>query len=224
MKYIATILLIILSYFIGNISPATILAKLSGHDIKKEGSGNAGTTNVLRVVGKKAAAITLLIDVGKGIIATLLGYYTSLSIWGVSADSNSVSTAMIVSGFCGLAVFLGHVWPVLLKFQGGKGVATALGVLLATNWKLALICLLIFAIVVAISKMVSLGSLTAALAFFILLLIQNFIQRDAANTQKILLTILPYFLMVLTLFIKHSDNIDRIIKGNENKLDLRKKN
>ena len=141
------VLAVVIAYLLGNISPSTILAKMAGKDIKKEGSGNAGTTNALRVLGKKAALITLVIDIGKGVVAVLLGGIIS-----------GPEAAMI----CAPAVFIGHVWPVLLKFKGGKGVATAFGTLLAVNWQLALICLAIVIVVVVLTRMVSLGSVTAA--------------------------------------------------------------
>ena len=116
------VLMILAAYLIGNISPAIILGKISGVDIKKEGSGNAGTTNVLRVLGKKAALITLIVDISKGFLAVrlgmLLGYETG--------------------AICAVAVFCGHIWPCFYRFKGGKGVATAFGALLSINWMLGL--------------------------------------------------------------------------------------
>ena len=97
----------LVAYFIGNISPSTIMAKRQGIDIKKEGSGNAGTTNALRVMGKKAGAITCIVDILKGVVAVLIG----MLIGGPAA-----------AYLCALCVFLGHVWPIVYRFQGGKGV------------------------------------------------------------------------------------------------------
>lgn len=116
------VLAILAAYLIGNISPAIILGKLSGVDIKKEGSGNAGTTNVLRVLGKKAAFITLVIDIAKGFLAVRLGMLFGYETGAV----------------CAVAVFCGHIWPCFYRFKGGKGVATAFGALLAINWMLGL--------------------------------------------------------------------------------------
>ena len=96
----------LIAYFIGNISPSTIMAKRQGLDIKKEGSGNAGPTNALRVMGKKAGAITCIVDILKGVVAVLIG----LLFGGPMA-----------AYVCALCVFLGHVWPIVYKFQGGKG-------------------------------------------------------------------------------------------------------
>lgn len=190
------VILLLIAYMLGNISPSTILAKAKGIDIKKAGSGNAGTTNALRVLGAKAAVITLVIDIGKGFLAVFIACM--------------FLNPMQVS-FCALAVFLGHVWPLLLKFKGGKGVATAFGALLALNWQLALICLGIVVIVVLVTKMVSLGSVTAALAFPFL---AYFMEKE----------FLPAGIcMALILIFKHRANIARILSGNESKLSFKKK-
>lgn len=190
------VILLLIAYMLGNISPSTFLAKAKGIDIKKSGSGNAGTTNALRVLGAKAAVITLVIDIGKGFLAVFLA--------GIFLNPMQVS-------FCALAVFLGHVWPLLLKFKGGKGVATAFGALLALNWQLALICLGIVVLVVLVTRMVSLGSVTAALAFPFL---AYFMEKE----------FLPAGIcMALILIFKHRANIARILSGNESKLSFKKK-
>lgn len=195
MSYVNFILALIISYLLGNVSPSTLLAKARGLDIKKEGSGNAGTTNALRVMGKKAAIITLIIDVGKGWLAVFL------ALKFLPAE---------YAYFCALAVFVGHVWPIIYKFKGGKGVATAFGTLLAVNWQLALICLGIVIVIVVLSKMVSLGSVSAALAFPVIAWFME-----------------PKFLpagicMALILLFKHRANISRLIKGEENKISFKK--
>lgn len=190
------VILLLIAYMLGNISPSTILAKAKGIDIKKAGSGNAGTTNALRVLGAKAAVITLVIDIGKGFLAVFIA--------GMFLNPMQVS-------FCALAVFLGHVWPLLLEFKGGKGVATAFGALLALNWQLALICLGIVVLVVLVTRMVSLGSVTAALAFPLL---AYFMEKE----------FLPAGIcMALILIFKHRANIARILSGNESKLSFKKK-
>ncbi len=137
------IITILSAYLIGNISPAIILGKINGIDIKKEGSGNAGTTNALRVLGKKAAVITLVIDILKGVVAVKVG---------------------MMLGYA-LAVFCGHIWPCLYRFKGGKGVATAFGAILSVNWLLALTALAIVACGLLISKRMSVGSLLGAATF-----------------------------------------------------------
>ena len=189
-------LLIAAAYFLGNISPSTLLARSVGKDIKKEGSGNAGTTNALRVLGKKAALITLAVDIGKGVLAVLLGTFFG-----------SPMTAML----CALAAFLGHVWPVCFHFKGGKGVAVAFGALLGVNWQLALAALAVVAVVVALTRMVSLGSVLAAVSFPVL---AYFMEPDFLFIGCIMAALLIY---------AHRGNIKRLLKGEENKLSFGKK-
>ena len=178
----------LVAYFIGNISPSTIMAKRQGLDIKKEGSGNAGTTNALRVMGKKAGAITCIVDILKGVVAVLIG----LLIGGPAA-----------AYLCALCVFLGHVWPIIYKFQGGKGVATAFGAVLAVNPLLALISLGIVAIVVFTSKRMSLGSIVGAIAFAVLAI---FLEPGFFVFACV---------MAVIMLIKHRANIVRLIHGEE---------
>ena len=196
MEAVKMVLTVVIAYFLGNISPSTLLAKAAGLDIKKEGSGNAGTTNALRVLGKKAALITLVVDIGKGFVAVELGYLLS-----------TPQTAM----FCALAAFVGHVWPVVFKFKGGKGVATAFGVLLGINWQLALAALAVVAVVVILSRMVSLGSITGAVVFPVL---AYFMEPDFLYVGTF---------MAILLIYNHRGNIKRMIKGEENKLSFGKK-
>ncbi len=190
------ILVIVVAYFLGNISPSTLIGRAMGVDIKKEGSGNAGTTNALRVLGKKAAVITLIVDIGKGVVAVLLGN----ALAGPEA-------AM----YCALAAFIGHIWPVMFKFKGGKGVAVAFGTIVAINWQLGLLCLGVVALVVLLTKMVSAGSVTVAIVFPVL---AYFMEPDFLYVGIIMAALLLY---------AHRGNIKRLIKGEENKLSFKKK-
>ena len=183
--------LILLAYLAGNISPSTILAKRQGLDIKKEGSGNAGTTNALRVMGKKAGVITLVIDILKGVLAVVI--------------------AQILAGegcamYCAVAVILGHVWPVVYKFKGGKGVATTFGALLAINPLMALWTLLVVAVVTYLSKRMSAGSIAGAVAFPVICLFNEpeFIVQGAV--------------LAVIVLVKHRANIVRLLEGEEPKL------
>lgn len=182
------ILALVLAYLIGSISPSIMLAKARGIDIKKEGSGNAGTTNALRVMGKKAGVITLIVDILKGTAAVLLGTFIC-DEW----------TGML----CAILVFCGHVWPVFYKFKGGKGVAVAFGALLGINMPLALLTLAVVAVFVLISKRMSVGSIIGAAAFPF---IAYFLERDF---------LIPGIILALTIIIKHKANIVRLIKGEE---------
>ena len=178
----------LIAYFIGNISPSTIMAKRQGLDIKKEGSGNAGTTNALRVMGKKAGAITCIVDILKGVVAVLIGTLILGSAGGYLAA---------------ICVFLGHVWPIVYKFKGGKGVATAFGAVLAVKPLLALISLGIVAIVVFTSKRMSLGSIIGAIAFAVLSI---FLEPGFFVYACV---------MAIIMIIKHRANIVRLIHGEE---------
>ena len=232
MKIAVAIVLMIIAYFIGNISPATILARAAGKDITKEGSGNAGATNVLRVLGIKASIITLVIDVLKGFLATLIGFFAAYAIAKQLFDpifTPADSYATAVSAWCGLAVFLGHIWPLLFGFKGGKGVATALGVILATDYRAALICLGVFFIVVIASRIVSLGSISAAVVFpfvFTWLIIKSGIVSSGEGTTifiyRVMPILIPFIIVPIVLIIKHRENIKRIARGEESKLSFRK--
>lgn len=176
------------SYFIGNISPSTIIAKANGIDIKSEGSGNAGTTNALRVLGKKAGVITLIVDVLKGTIAVMLGGLFGGSIGEVIAVA---------------AVFAGHVWPVVYRFKGGKGVATVFGAALGLNPLLAFIALAVVALVVLVTKRMSAGSIVGAISFpFLALWLEPFFFRTSV------------VIAILVLY-KHRANIKRLCRGEE---------
>ncbi len=187
---------IILAYLIGNLSPATLISKASGIDIRKEGSGNPGTTNMLRVMGKKAAVLTLLIDIGKGVAAVLLGGY-------LGGETLSV--------YCGLAVFIGHIFPVFYRFKGGKGIATAFGVLLALHTVMALLCLGVAVLGFVGARRVSVGSLLAALALPLLAWVYL---PDH---------IIVFAIMAILVLIKHRSNLRRLVRGEEPKISFKKK-
>lgn len=176
------------AYLIGGISPAIILGKIYGIDIRKTGSGNAGTTNVLRTLGGKAAVITLVIDILKGVVAVLIGKY--------------LGDAQLMYE-CALFVFLGHIYPAFFEFKGGKGVATAFGALLAVNPILGLIPLGIVAVITVLGKRMSLGSLIGAVTFPV---VCWFIEPDFIIIGSIMAAIIVY---------KHRENIKRLIKGEE---------
>jgi len=188
------VVMFVISYMIGNISPAILIGRMLGIDIKKQGSGNAGTTNVLRVIGKKAAAATLLIDIGKGVLAVLIGRYFL-----------GEGLAM----YCGLAAFCGHIWPVVFGFKGGKGVATAFGVIMTVQPLLGLIELAVVIVVVLVTRRVSAGSLVGAAIFpFVAFLFSHSYLVWAA-------------LLAAIVIIKHRSNLARLIKGQEPKLNFK---
>ncbi len=202
----------VIAYAIGSINFSVIISrKMAGFDVREKGSGNAGTTNMLRVVGKKAAVITLLCDVLKGVIAVVIAYIISL----VSKNTNAATLVQIA----GIAVVIGHTFPIFFEFRGGKGVATALGVLLCINWKIGLLCLVFAVIIMAVTRMVSAGSCTAAILYPVLVLFG--IQKDFFIVKEESYLIFSIILALIVVF-NHRTNIKRILSGTENKLSFKK--
>ena len=198
----------IVAYVIGSINFAVIFSrKFAGFDVREKGSKNAGTTNVLRTVGKKVAALTLICDILKGVLAVLVAILAK-TMW----DGFDVQTLKYIAG---IMVILGHTYPIFFDFRGGKGVATAIGVLLMLNWKIGLICLIFGLLLIAITKMVSLGSMCGAVLFPVLSI---FMQKGITLLQIILC-----FAIGAIVIFNHRANIKRIKEGKENKLSFKSK-
>lgn len=199
------ILIGIISYCLGSISFSVIFSKkMAGFDVREKGSGNAGSTNVLRTVGKKAAALTLICDILKGIVAILLAFAFNHIV----EDSNGALMVQIA----GIMVVLGHTFPVFFKFKGGKGVATSLGIIVLINYQIGLICLIFALLVMFLTKTVSIGSIMAAILFPVLTLVMrdNYLIEGNYIVFGILLALIVIF--------NHRSNIKRIMNGEENKL------
>jgi len=206
------IIMAVIAYLIGSISFSVIISKkFANIDVRNEGSKNAGTTNVLRTVGKKAAALTLVCDISKGLVSVLIGFVIGL----FAKDNNPAILVEIAALF---AVF-GHMFPIFFDFKGGKGVATSLGILLLMNWKIGLICITFGVILIAITRMVSLGSISGAILFFILTIFIHDGYIVEYNASFILFGALLCAIVVFN----HRSNLKRIIDGNENKLSFKKK-
>ena len=155
---IVYIIMAIIAYLIGSINFSVIISKkVAGFDVREKGSGNAGTTNMLRAVGKKAAAVTLICDVLKGVVSIGI----AIILGNIVKDINRELLIQVA----GIAVVLGHTFPVFFGFKGGKGVATSLGILLLSNWQIGLICLVFGIVLIILTRMVSLGSCAAAVLF-----------------------------------------------------------
>lgn len=195
LEIIGSVCMLLLAYFVGNISPAILIAKSNGIDIRKEGSGNAGTTNVLRTLGKPAAVITLIVDIAKGVIPVIIANM-------LFGDE--------IAGYTVLAVCLGHVWPVCFGFRGGKGVATTFGALMGFDWQIGLMALLIVAIGVVVTRKMSFGSVVGAATLPVVTLI---LHRSFVVVSIVL---------ALVVLFKHRSNIKRLIKGTEPKIGAKK--
>ena len=201
----------IIAYLIGSVNFSVILSKkMAGFDVREKGSGNAGTTNMLRSVGKKAAALTLLCDVLKGVVAILIAMLIG---WAFKIENQSLLVQI-----AGIAVVLGHTFPIFFGFKGGKGVATSLGILIMSNWQIGLICLVFGVLLIALTRMVSLGSCAAAVLFPVLTL---FITDNYIVSQGSGYLIYSIILAVIVLF-NHRSNIKRIMSGTENRISFKK--
>ncbi len=201
----------IIAYLIGSISFSVIISKkMAGFDVREKGSKNAGSTNVLRTVGKKAAVITLLCDVLKGVVAVLIAY-----IVGKFVNNVNVNKAILVQ-VAALCVVIGHTFPIFFKFKGGKGVATSLGIVLLLNWQIGLICLVFALVLMILTRMVSLGSISAAILFPVLTIFitENYLVEGNYIIFGILLAAFVVY--------NHRANVKRILTGTENKLNFNK--
>jgi len=197
MLVILVILSAIIGYLLGSINSSIIVGKAYGIDIRQHGSGNAGTTNVLRTLGKKAALFVLIGDVLKGVIAYLAGHAIAGNVGAMAG---------------GTAAILGHNWPLYFRFRGGKGALTSITVVLMMDPLIGLIILGVFLLVVAFTRYVSLGSIIGAALFPILALIFR---------RQLDFIIFALAIGLLVIF-RHSSNIKRILNGTESKLGAKK--
>mgnify|MGYP006168535279 FL=1 len=189
------ILLIFSAYLLGSVSAAIIVCKTLGlSDPRTGGSGNPGTTNVMRLYGKKAAFLTLVGDIFKGIIPVLL--------------AKVIVNSECIIAMCGLAAFLGHIFPIYFKFKGGKGVATLIGILFATHWLLGVSYIITWILTALIFRYSSLAALIAALPIPIY---SYFIEQNTQYT-------ISFAVITIILFWRHKPNIYNLLNGKEDKI------
>ena len=203
------ILLLIIGYFIGNIETGYIFGKLNKMDIRNYGSGNAGATNTLRVLGPKAGLIVFLGDFCKSLIPCLLVRF-------IFRDNVSLSYVYML--YIGLGVVLGHNFPFYLGFKGGKGVASTAGIIVALDIRIAAVCLAVFILIVAITRFVSLASIFVMIIFIGMshMLVKTnygFINGSSPMEFRLLIVIIGF----LSIFM-HRANIKRLLNGTENKI------
>ena len=212
---IVYIIMAIIAYCIGSVSFSVIFSKkFAGFDVREKGSGNAGSTNMLRSVGKKAAALTLVCDILKGVVAIII----AIILGNVVKDINRELLLQIA----GVAVVLGHTFPVFFQFKGGKGVATSLGILLMSNWQIGLICLVFGVVLIALTRMVSLGSCAAAVLFPVLTLFINDHYTVLTQGKQGNVYLVYSIILAIIVLYNHRSNIKRILNGTENKLSFKK--
>jgi len=208
MDVLIPVAVVLASYLVGSLSFAVIVSRLMGlNDPRSYGSKNPGATNVLRSGSKKAAILTLLLDAVKGWLPVAL----------VLAYGPQQGLGAGVAALAGLAAFLGHLYPVFFGFVGGKGVATAVGVLVGVNGLLALTTVLTFAIVVYFSRYVSLASMVAAVFAPVFYVFGDRVAWDANGAEVFSLAV-----MALLLVWRHRENINRLLAGTESKLGQKK--
>lgn len=202
---VATLLFVVVGYLLGSIPFGLIFAKLfAGKDVRAHGSGNIGAANVSRVVGPLAGILTLLLDAAKGVV----------SVWLAARFTDHSASAMMIAG---LAALLGHCFPVWLKFRGGKGVATALGLFIALCPLAALAAFILFVLVVVFWRYVSLGSLSATAAMPLLI----YFLWAPGHAPPLVITMGTLFAAVL-IFYKHDANLQRLADGTEPKYKIGK--
>jgi glycerol-3-phosphate acyltransferase PlsY len=194
---IAIILLIFFAYVIGSVPSGYLLGKISGIDVRSVGSGNIGATNVARALGKGWGGLTLFADAAKGYLPVFVA---------LRLEFGAAAIALIA-----VAAFLGHLYPLFLNFHGGKGVATALGALLALEPTATLVLIVVFAVAVLVSRIVSLGAIAAAIAAPVALWF---------FTQSLVFVAMGLFLGAMVI-LRHRGNIRRLLAGTEPRFGAR---
>ncbi len=204
--------IVILAYLFGSIPTAVWFGQaFYGVDVREYGSGNAGATNTFRVLGKKAGAIVMFVDILKGWTATNLPYLLDSSLVGNQDGPQFVNIQLAL----GVIAVLGHLFPIFAGFRGGKGVATLFGMVLAIHWPAALVCVSVFLFVLLVTHYVSLSSIMAGFAFPFSV---AFIFKTTVPS------ILLYGIAICALIlVTHQKNIERLLKGKESKIYLFKK-
>jgi acyl phosphate:glycerol-3-phosphate acyltransferase len=194
-----------IAYIFGSLPSAVLIGKrFYNIDVREYGSGNAGATNTFRVLGKKAGTVVLVMDVLKGFLAVKLAYV--VGDYRVLSESPEFIDYELALGVCAL---LGHIFPLFAGFRGGKGVATMLGLLIAIHWQAALVCVLVFLIVLLLSGYVSLGSMVAGL-FFPIIIMVFYSTNSSINIFSVVVAIL--------ILVTHQRNIERLLAGEESRV------
>ena len=203
---VAFIVYPIIAYLLGSVPTAVWVGKrFYATDVREHGSKNAGATNTFRVLGKKPGTVVLIIDIIKGALAVTLPFL-------MQQNGFVIEYLIEIQLICGISAILGHVFPLFAGFNGGKGVATSLGVIIGLHPLTALICIGIFLVVFLASSMVSLGAIFAAAAFPVVL---NVLFKNE-NIYLLSFSII----LSIAVIIAHHKNIGRILKGEENKMNL----
>jgi len=207
MIYLKAILLVFGAYLIGNINFARILSKKVNSDITKQGSGNPGTMNMLRSYGAKLGGLTLLLDLLKGAVPSILGFF-------IFGGYSNLALAYFGLYLAGISVIIGHIYPVFYKFKGGKGVASSLGVFLVAN---PIVTLIVFIVAVIYLWLFEYGSISSFIMITALTIVEV-LRLYSYNNIGIFICL--FFILFFT-FFSHRKNIIRLFNGKENKVSLK---
>lgn len=217
MIYISYIAIALISYLLGSLNFGVILSnKLKKDDVRNHGSGNAGTTNMLRSYGKGYAILTIIGDMLKVVVAIVIAFkiyeYTP-TVLNETYSSVNIDQNMLLKSFAGFFCVLGHIFPVFFKFKGGKGVATSGGMVFVVDWRIALILLAVFIVVVAVTKYVSLGSIIMALLYPVMIYVFH---------KSLILTAIALVFTIIVV-VAHRGNIKKLMNHTESKITDKKK-
>lgn len=203
---------LIVAYLFGSIPSAVWIGQaFYGIDVREYGSGNAGATNTFRVLGKKAGIPVMLVDIAKGWTATNLAYFIGLSVTGPEHSVQYVNYQLAL----GIVAVMGHLFPVFAGFRGGKGIATLFGMILAVHLPASLFCVLVFLIVLLLTRYVSLSSISAGFTFPLTVI---FVYQESVKA------IIIYGMCIcILILVTHQKNIERLLRGKESKVNLFKK-
>lgn len=206
---------LVIGYICGLFQTSYFIGKWKKTDIREHGSGNAGTTNALRTFGKKAAAVTLMLDAVKAIVAVLV-------VRAIFKNSHA-DILPLLSIYAGLGAVLGHNFPFYMGFRGGKGFAASVGFAIAFDYPIFLVGCVVFVVIVAVTRYVSLGTLTVYLGAFIYIVVAGQCGRyEMTQMHLVELYCVMGFMTILT-FYRHKANISRLLNGTENKISFTKK-
>ncbi len=221
-SWLAVLLTAVIAYLLGSINWAIIITKLfSKKDIRSFGSGNAGATNVLRSQGVVPAVLTTVGDLAKAAVSVLIGGWllVHLNMSGVAAGGvfDAENTKIVGQYLGGLFSIVGHMYPIYYGFRGGKGVMATLGMYFVLDWRVALLCLMLFLVIVAVGRMVSLGSVCASTYIPVLTFIFRCYVDDLSIGAVIFCTVLSALNAAIIIF-KHGSNMRRLADGTERRI------
>ncbi len=220
-SWAALILAALAGYLLGSINWAILVTRWFSHkDIRSFGSGNAGATNVLRSQGVVPAVMTTVGDLGKSVLAGWLGGWLLVNVHLADAAFDGQTLTLIGRYAAGLCCIIGHVLPIFYRFRGGKGVLTTLGMFLVADWRVALMCLTLFIAIVAVSRLVSLGSVVA-IGYGPLLVFVLHVWVDKMSLPMVVFTTVMTIAVATIIVVKHADNIKRLAAGKERRIGER---